>query len=162
MTMKTLEEIIHEYTSYKPASLYNAIFKAIKSGPLAGKAIPLNRNDPNAKFRIAKASSRDGKSATKPVTNFVVIDLDAFNVWFDSAKKGIRTTKSVNRTQMTMPSLADVKSGQYTPEQLAAFAQHVASKRYGAHRAGGKRPAGAGAGTGKRGRPKKEKAPAGK
>jgi hypothetical protein len=154
MIMKTLEEIINEQTSYKPSSLYNAIFKAIKSGPLAGKAIPLNRNDANAKFRITKASSRDGKSATKPVTNFVIIDMDGFNVWFDSAKKGIRTTMTINRAQMTMPNLADVKSGQYTAEQLTAFAQHVASKRYGAHRAG-KRPAGAGAGTGKRGRPKK-------
>jgi hypothetical protein len=154
MNLKTVEEIIREQTSYKPASLYNAIVKAIKSGPLAGKAIPLNRNDANAKFRVAKATSRDGKSATKIVTNFVIIDAAGFDVWFDSAKKGIRTTKTINRAQMTMPSLADIKSGQYTPEQLTAFAQHVASKRYGSHRAA-KRTAAASNGTGKRGRPKK-------
>jgi hypothetical protein len=157
MNLKTVEEIIKEQTSYKPASLYNAIVKAIKSGPLAGKAIPLNRNDANAKFRVAKAASRDGKSATKIVTNFVIIDVPGFEIWFDSAKKGIRTTKTINRAQMTMPSLADIKSGQYTPDQLTAFAQHVASKRYGSHRAA-KRTANAAAkstGTGKRGRPKK-------
>jgi hypothetical protein len=154
MNLKTVEEIIREQTSYKPASLYNAIVKAIKSGPLAGKAIPLNRNDANAKFRVAKATSRDGKSATKIVTNFVIIDSAGFDVWFDSAKKGIRTTKTINRAQMTMPSLADIKSGQYTPEQLTAFAQHVASKRYGSHRAA-KRTAAASSGNGKRGRPKK-------
>jgi hypothetical protein len=154
MNLKTVEEIIREQTSYKPASLYNAIVKAIKNGPLAGKAIPLNRNDANAKFRVAKATSRDGKSATKIVTNFVIIDIAGFDVWFDSAKKGIRTTKTINRAQMTMPSLADIKSGQYTPEQLTAFAQHVASKRYGSHRAA-KRTAATSTGTGKRGRPKK-------
>ena len=157
MNIKTLEEIVSEQTSYKPSSLYNAIFKAIKSGALAGKAIPLNRNDANAKFQIVKASSRDGKSATKPVTNFIIIDMDGFNVWFDSAKKGIRTTMTINRAQMTMPNLADVKSGRFTTDQLTAFAQHVANKRYGAHRAG-KKPAGPKApGTGKPGRPKKIK-----
>jgi hypothetical protein len=162
VNIKTVEEIIREQTSYKPASLYNAIFKAIKNGPLAGKAVPLNRNDANAKFRVAKATSRDGKSATKIVTNFVIIDTAGFDVWFDSAKKGIRTTKTINRAQMTMPSLADIKSGQYTPEQLTAFAQHVASKRYGAHRAT-KRTAPRGVSnntSGKRGRPNKTAKPA--
>jgi hypothetical protein len=114
----------------------------------------LNRNDANTKFRVAKATSRDGKSATKIVTNFVIIDSAGFDVWFDSAKKGIRTTKTINRGQMIMLSLADIKSGQYTPEQLTAFAQHVASKRYGSHRAT-KRAATASNSTGKRGRPKK-------
>ncbi len=138
MNVKTVEEIISEHPSYKPASLYNAIVRSIKDGPLAGKAIPLNRNDANAKFRLAKAVARAGRSATKEVTNFVILDLAAFETWFDASKAGIRTTRALNRSQVVMPRLEDIMSGQYTPEQLAELATHVASRRYGSHRSGGR------------------------
>jgi hypothetical protein len=153
MNIKTVEQIIDENTSYKPVSLYNAILRAIKTGPLAGKAIPLNRNDANAKFKIAKATSRGGKSAMKDVTNYVIIDLNAFTTWLETAKAGLRTTKTINRAQMTMPRLEDVMAGAYTPEQLAEFGAHVAGRRYGSHRAGKRAPAATG---GKRGRPSKK------
>jgi hypothetical protein len=138
MNVKTVEEIIGEHPSYKPASLYNAIVRSIKDGPLAGKAIPLNRNDANAKFRLAKAVARAGRSATKEVTNFVILDLAAFETWFDASKAGIRTTRALNRSQVVMPRLEDIMSGQYTPEQLSELATHVASRRYGSHRSGGR------------------------
>ncbi len=152
MNLKTVEQILAENTSYKDVSLYNAIVVAIKKGSLAGKAIPLNRNDSNAKFKIAKASSRGGKSAMKDVLNYVIIDMEAFNTWFDTAKGGIRTVKTINRTQMTMPHLGDILSGAYTAEQLNEFAVHVAGRRYGAQRAPKKSTT-----TGKRGRPSKKK-----
>jgi hypothetical protein len=132
--IKTIEQVLAEYPSYKSASLYNAVTKAIKSGTLRGKAIPLNRNDPNAKFRLQKAVTRVGRSAHREVTNYVILDLDAFAVWFDANKAGVRTTKALNRTQVTMPRLDDIASGQYTPEQLSGLAEHVASRRYGSHR----------------------------
>jgi hypothetical protein len=153
MAYKTVDQIISENTSYKGASLYNAIVKAIKDGGLSGKAIPLNRNDANSKFKLAKATSRSGKSATREVTNFVIIDQGAFDSWFNSAKAGIRTTKVLNRAQMTMPSLEDIQAGKYTPEQLQEMATHVAGKRYGSHRAGPRKAKTTG--TGKRGRPAK-------
>jgi hypothetical protein len=134
MQIRTIEQVLSEYPSYKAASLYNAIVKAIKSGSLRGKAIPLNRNDPNAKFRLQKAVTRVGRSAHREVTNYVILDAEAFQVWFDSNKAGVRTTKALNRTQVTMPRLDDITSGQYTPEQLSELAEHVASRRYGSHR----------------------------
>jgi hypothetical protein len=153
MKLKTVEQILSEYTSYKSVSLYNAITNAIKSGALSGKAIAINRNDPNAKFKIAKATSRGGKSAMRDVLNYVIIDMDAFDLWFETAKNGIRTVKTINRAQMTMPHLGDVMNGSYTPEQLNEMAVHMANKRYGKSGAP-KKPA---ATTGKRGRPAKAK-----
>lgn len=159
MNIKTVEQIIAESTSYKGVSLYNAIVKAIKNGALAGKAIALNRNDSNAKFKLAKANSRSNKSAMKDVLNYVIIDLDAFNLWFETAKGSIRTVKTINRAQMTMPHLGDVVNGSYTPEQLKEFAVHLANKRYGKSGAPKKAAAApAAASTGKRGRPSKKKA----
>jgi hypothetical protein len=105
---------------------------------LSGKAIPLNRNDPNSKFRLAKAVARGGRSAHREVTNFVILDMVAFDAWFDASKAGIRTTRALNRTQVVMPRLEDIVSGQYTPEQLSQLADHVASRRYGSHRSGGR------------------------
>ena len=151
MNIKTVEQIISESISYKDVSFYNAIVKAIKIGALAGKSIALNRNDPNAKFKLAKANSRSGKSATRDVMNYVIIDMDAFNLWFETAKSSILTVKTINRTQMTMPHLGDVMNGSYTPEQLNEFAVHMANRRYGKSGAPKK------AGTGKRGRPAKAK-----
>ena len=83
----------------------------------------------------------------------MIIDQGAFDSWFSSAKAGIRTTKVLNRAQMTMPSLEDIQAGKYTPEQLQEMATHVAGKRYGSHRAGPKKAKSTG--TGKRGRPAK-------
>jgi hypothetical protein len=143
MNYKTVEDIISEQTSYKSASLYNAIVRSIKEGSLAGKAIPLNRNDPNSKFRLSKAVARAGRSATREVTNFVILDLDAFEAWFDASKAGIRTTRALNRSQVVMPRLEDIVSGQYTPAQLTELAAHVASRRYGSHRSGGRAKNGA-------------------
>ena len=57
---------------------------------------------------------------------------------FRSSKAGIRTTRALNRTQVVMPRLEDIVSGQYTPEQLSQLADHVASRRYGSHRSGGR------------------------
>jgi hypothetical protein len=153
MKLKTVEQILSEHPSYKSVSFYNAIAKAIKFGALSGKAIAINRNDPNAKFKIAKATSRGGRSAMRDVLNYVIIDMDAFDLWFDTAKNGIRTVKTINRTQMTMPHLGDVMNGSYTPEQLVEMAVHVANKRYGKSGAP-KKPV---VGTGKRGRPAKAK-----
>jgi hypothetical protein len=153
MKLKTVEQILSEHPSYKNVSFYNAITEAIKSGALAGKAIAINRNDPNAKFKITKSSSRGGKSAMRDVLNYVIIDMDAFDLWFETAKSGIRTIKTINRSQMTMPHLGDVLNGSYTPEQLNEMAVHVANKRYGKGGAP-KKPA---TGTGKRGRPAKAK-----
>jgi hypothetical protein len=158
MSIRTIEQVLGDFPSYKSASLYNAAVKAIKSGTLRGKAIPLNRNDPNAKFRLQKAVTRVGRSAHREVTNYVILDMDAFMVWFDANKAGVRTTKALNRTQVTMPRLDDITSGQYTPEQLLGLAEHVASRRYGSHRTGGRAKKAAAApktGTGRRGRPKK-------
>jgi hypothetical protein len=138
MQIKTVEQVINDQSSYKPASLYNAIVRSIKDGPLSGKAIPLNRNDPNSKFRLAKAVARGGRSAHREVTNFVILDMAAFEAWFDASKAGIRTTRALNRTQVVMPRLEDIVSGQYTPEQLSQLAEHVASRRYGSHRSGGR------------------------
>jgi hypothetical protein len=138
MQIKTVEQVINDQSSYKPASLYNAIVRSIKDGPLSGKAIPLNRNDPNSKFRLAKAVARGGRSAHREVTNFVILDMAAFETWFDASKAGIRTTRALNRTQVVMPRLEDIVSGQYTPEQLSQLADHVASRRYGSHRSGGR------------------------
>ena len=138
MQIKTVEQVINDQSSYKPASLYNAIVRSIKDGPLSGKAIPLNRNDPNSKFRLAKAVARGGRSAHREVTNFVILDMAAFEAWFDASKAGIRTTRALNRTQVVMPRLEDIVSGQYTPEQLSQLADHVASRRYGSHRSGGR------------------------
>jgi hypothetical protein len=134
MALKTIEQVLADYPSYKPASLYNAVVKAIKTGNLRGKAIPLNRNDPNAKFRLLKAAVRPGSSAHREVTNYVILDMDAFVIWFDANKAGIQTSKTLNRTQVTMPRLDDITSGQYTPEQLSGLAEHVSSRRYGSHR----------------------------
>ena len=138
MQIKTVEQVINDQSSYKPASLYNAIVRSIKDGPLSGKAIPLNRNDPNSKFRLAKSVARGGRSAHREVTNFVILDMAAFEAWFDASKAGIRTTRALNRTQVVMPRLEDIVSGQYTPEQLSQLADHVASRRYGSHRSGGR------------------------
>jgi hypothetical protein len=154
MKLKTVEQILSEHPSYKSVSFYNAITSAIKNGALSGKAIAINRNDPNAKFKIAKATSRGGKSAMRDVLNYVIIDMDAFELWFETAKNGIRTVKTINRTQMTMPHLGDVLNGSYTPEQLNEMAIHMASKRYGKSGAT-KKPAPTT--TGKRGRPAKTK-----
>ena len=141
MQIKTVDQIISEHSSYKAASLYNAIVRSIKDGPLSGKAIPLNRNDPNAKFRLPKAVARGGRNSYREVTNFVMLDMAAFETWFDANKAGIRTTKALNRSQVVMPRLEDIVSGQYTPEQLSQLAAHVASRRYGSHRSGGRAPA---------------------
>ena len=155
MQIKTVEQVVNDQSSYKPASLYNAIVRSIKDGPLSGKAIPLNRNDPNSKFRLAKAVARGGRSAHREVTNFVILDMVAFEAWFDASKAGIRTTRALNRTQVVMPRLEDIVSGQYTPEQLSQLAEHVASRRYGSHRSGGRgkaaKAAAAKAGTAKAG-----------
>ncbi len=157
MNIKTVEQIIADSTSYKGVSLYNAIVKAIKNGALAGKAIALNRNDSNAKFKLAKANSRSNKSAMKDVLNYVIIDMEGFNLWFETAKGSIRTIKTINRAQMTMPHLGDVVNGSYTPEQLKEFAVHLANKRYGKSGAP-KKAAAPATSTGKRrGRPAKKK-----
>jgi hypothetical protein len=153
MKIKTVEQILSEHPSYKSVSFYNAITEAIKTGALSGKAIVINRNDPNAKFKITKASSRGGKSAMRSVLNYVIIDMDAFDLWFETAKGGIRTVKTINRSQMTMPHLGDVMNGSYTPEQLTEMAVHVSNKRYGK----GGAPKKPSTGTGKRGRPAKAK-----
>jgi hypothetical protein len=150
MNMKTVEQIILESISYKGVSLYNAILKAIKSGALSGKAIALNRNDANAKFKLAKTSSRNGQ-AMKDVINYLIIDMDAFDTWFENAKTDIKTVKTINRTQVTMPYYDDIAKGAYTPEQIKEFAQHMATKRYGKNSAPKKNK------TGKRGRPAKAK-----
>jgi hypothetical protein len=150
MNMKTVEQIISESISYKGVSFYNAILKAIKTGALSGKAIALNRNDPSAKFFLAKTSSRNGQGM-KNVLNYLIIDMDAFDAWFETAKADILTVKTINRTQVTMPYYADVANGSYTPEQLKELALHVATKRYGKNGAPKKIR------TGKRGRPAKAK-----
>lgn len=139
MQYKTLDQIINDHPFYKPASLYNAVVRSIKVGPLRGKAIPLNRNDPNAKFRLPKAVTRSGRTTEREVTNFVILDTPAFDGWFETNKAGIRTTRALGRTQVVMPRLEDIESGQYTPEQLSQLAEHVANKRYGPHRSGAAR-----------------------
>ena len=130
MNIKTVQQVIGEQSSYKPASLYAAILKAIKSGGLAGKAIPINRNDANSKFRLPK-TNRKTRGAGREVTNFVLIDLAAFESWFEASKAGIRTMIALNRTQVVMPRLEEIVAGKYTSEQLSELAAHVANHRYG-------------------------------
>lgn len=160
MNVKTLEQIIKDHPSYKAASLYNATVRSIKEGPLRGKAIPLNRNDPSAKFMLPKAVTRTGREPTREVTNFVILDPAAFDSWFDDNRESIRTSRAMGRTQVVMPRLEDIEKGEYTKEQLAKLAEHVASRRYGPHRsgrgAGGAAKAPAKASTGRKpGRPRK-------
>jgi hypothetical protein len=130
MNIKTVQQIIAENSSYKASSLYTAILKAIKSGGLAGKAIPINRNDANSKFRLPK-TNRKARGAGREVTNFVLIDLAAFDAWFEASKAGIRTMIALNRTQVVMPRLEEIVAGKYTSEQLSELAAHVANRRYG-------------------------------
>jgi hypothetical protein len=130
MIIKTVQQVIAENSSYKASSLYAAILKAIKSGGLAGKAIPINRNDANSKFRLPKTKTK-ARGAGREVTNFVLIDLVAFDAWFEVSKAGIRTMIALNRTQVTMPRLEEIVAGKYTSEQLSELAAHVANHRYG-------------------------------
>jgi hypothetical protein len=130
MNIKTVQQVIAENSSYKASSLYTAILKAIKSGGLAGKAIPINRNDANSKFRLPK-TNRKTRGAGREVTNFVLIDLAAFDAWFEASKAGIRTMIALNRTQVVMPRLEEIVAGKYTSEQLSELAAHVANHRYG-------------------------------
>jgi hypothetical protein len=134
MTIKTVQQVLLEHSSYKASSLYAAILKAIKTGGLSGKAIPINRNDANSKFRLPK-TGRQGAGRLRPagreVTNFVLIDLAAFEAWFEASKASLRTTIAINRRQVVMPHLAQILAGKYTSEQLAELAAHVAKNRYG-------------------------------
>jgi hypothetical protein len=88
MNIKTVQQMIAENSSYKASSLYAAILKAIKSGGLVGKAIPINRNDANSKFCLPKTKGKT-RGAGREVTNFVLIDLAAFDAWFEASKAGI-------------------------------------------------------------------------
>jgi hypothetical protein len=130
MKIKTVQQVIAENSSYKASSLYAAILKAIKSGGLAGKAIPINRNDANSKFRLPKTKAK-ARGAGREVTNFVLIDLAAFDAWFEASKAGIRTMIALNRSQVVMPRLEEIVAGKYTSEQLSELAAHVANHRYG-------------------------------
>jgi hypothetical protein len=130
MNIKTVQQVIAENSSYKASSLYAAILKAIKSGGLAGKAIPINRNDANSKFRLPK-TNRKTRGAGREVTNFVLIDLAAFDAWFEASRAGIRTMIALNRSQVVMPRLEEIVAGKYTSEQLSELAAHVANHRYG-------------------------------
>jgi hypothetical protein len=151
MNIKTVQQVIAENSSYKASSLYAAILKAIKSGGLAGKAIPINRNDANSKFRLPK-TIRKTRGAGREVTNFVLIDLAAFDAWFEASKAGIRTMIALNRTQVVMPRLEEIVAGKYTSEQLSELAAHVANHRYGTKT---KKDKTSSKGTGTRGRPRK-------
>jgi hypothetical protein len=134
MNIKTVQQVVLEHSSYKPSSLYAAILQAIKSGGLVGKAIPINRNDANSKFRLPNTKQKGrgrGQSLGRQVTNFVLIDLAAFEAWFEASKAGIRTTIALNRHQVVMPRLEEIVAGKYTSEQLAELAAHVAKNRYG-------------------------------
>jgi hypothetical protein len=93
------------------------ILKAIKSGGLASKAIPNNRNDANSKFRLPKTKAK-ARVAGREVTNFVLIDLAGFDAWFEASKVGIRTMIALNRTQVVMPRLEEIVAGKckYTSE----------------------------------------------
>lgn len=162
MRYKTLDQIISEHGYLKSASLYNAIVRSIKEGPLRGKAIPLNRNDPQAKFSLPKAVQRSGRDADRDVTNYVILDPQAFEEWFESNKESIRATRPTGRAQVVMPRLEDIQSGRYSHDQLTRFAEHVAGRRYGPQRRGSRaqpaaapepKPAAA-APKAKRGRPK--------
>jgi hypothetical protein len=130
MNIKTVQQVIAENSSYKASSLYAAILNAIKSGGLAGKALPINRNDANSKFRLPKTKAKT-RGAGREVTNFVLIDLPAFDAWFEASKAGIRTMIALNRTQVVMPRLEEIVAGKYTSEQLSELAAHVANRRYG-------------------------------
>jgi hypothetical protein len=149
MNIKTVQQVIAENSSYKASSLYAAILKAIKSGGLAGKAIPINRNDANSKFRLPKTKAK-ARGAGREVTNFVLIDLAAFDAWFEAGKSGIRTMIALNRTQVVMPRLEEIVAGKYTSEQLSELAAHVANHRYGTKTKKDKKNTGA-----PRGRPRK-------
>jgi hypothetical protein len=149
MNIKTVQQVIAENASYKASSLYAAILKAIKSGGLAGKAIPINRNDANSKFRLPKTKAK-ARGAGREVTNFVLIDLAAFEAWFETSKAGIRTMIALNRTQVTMLRLEEIVAGKYTSEQLSELAAHVANHRYGTKTKKDKKNTGA-----PRGRPRK-------
>lgn len=143
MNVKTLEQIINENPAYKAGSLYNAAVRSIKDGPLRGKAIPLNRNDPQAKFMLPKAVTRTGREPSRAVTNFVILDPAAFDAWFEINKESIRTSRALGRNQVVMPRLEDIQKGHYTKEQLAMLADHVATRRYGSHRSGRRAAGGA-------------------
>jgi hypothetical protein len=130
MNIKTVQQVIAENSSYKASSLYTTILKAIKSGGLAGNAIPINRNDANSKFRLPKTKA-NARGAGREVTNFVLIDLAAFDAWFEASKSGIRTMIALNRSQVVMPRLEEIVAGKYTSEQLSDLAAHVANHRYG-------------------------------
>ncbi|HWG84102.1 MAG TPA: hypothetical protein VNT60_01370 [Deinococcales bacterium] len=134
MAYRTVQEIISENPHLKPASFYNAIMRSIKDGPLRGRAIPLNRNDPAAKFKLNKAVTRGGRAGQREVTNFVILDQSAFDAWFEENKNGIRSTRAMGRSQVVMPRLDEIQSGEYSPEQLRALAEHVANRRYGVNR----------------------------
>ena len=151
MNIKTVQQVIAENASYKPSSLYAAILKAIKSGGLSGKAIPINRNDANAKFRLP-ATNRKTRRGGREVTNFVLLDLAAFDAWFEAGKAGIRTTIALHRTQVVMPRLEEIVAGKYTSKQLSELATHVANRRYGSKTRKAKAPSD---GQATRGRPRK-------
>jgi hypothetical protein len=154
MAYRTVQEIINEHPHLKSASFYNAIVRSIKDGPLRGRAIPLNRNDPAAKFKLNKAVTRGGRAGQREVTNFVILDDSAFNQWFEENKESIRSTRAMGRSQVVMPRLDEIQSGEFSPEQLRALAEHVANRRYGVNRGrGGGARATAPAAPAKRGRP---------
>ncbi|HEX2863382.1 MAG TPA: hypothetical protein VHN99_02330 [Deinococcales bacterium] len=160
MAYKTVEQVIAANPHYKSASLYNAIVRAIKTGPLRGKALPLNRNDEQAKFMLPKAVARTGRTPEREVTNFVIIDVPAFDEWFDSMKEDFRATRPIGKAQIVMPRLEAIMAGHYSEEQLRSLAQHVANKRYGSHRSGrrAEKAATAAPATPKRGRPARKAA----
>ena len=136
MTYKTVDQVIATNPHFKSASLYNAIVRAIKTGPLRGKALPLNRNDAQAKFMLPKAVTRSGRTPDREVTNFVIIDVPSFDQWFDSMREEFRATRPIGKAQIVMPRLEAILAGQYSDEQLLSLANHVANKRYGSHRSG--------------------------
>ena len=151
MKIKTVQQVIAENSSYKASSLYAAILKAIKSGGLAGKAIPINRNDANSKFRLPKTKAKT-RGAGREVANFVLIDLAAFDAWFEASRAGIRTMIALNKSQVVMPRLEEIVAGKYTSEQLSELTAHVANHRFGTKTRKNKTSS---KGTGTRGRPRK-------
>jgi hypothetical protein len=137
-TLPTMEEYIGRHRNLKPASLYNALAREIKSGALRGTAMPLNRNDPSAKFKLQKAAVRGEGSETKDAVNFVILDVDAFDTYVNEHADEIRAAVSATGAKKT-PTLDTIRSGAFTLDQLKEMAAQAASRRYGS-RGRGRKP----------------------
>lgn len=137
-TTAYVSELLEQNPDIKPASLYNRFVAGLKNkkSPIYGKAFPLRRTEKDSKFKLAKASVREGAKPNRLVFDFLVLDLEAFAEWLEGERETLRNSTRLRGggSQMVMPSKKELESGAFSFEQLEKLATHVAEKRYGVDR----------------------------